>query len=384
MGTGLALTTLRRKWGIVALVVLMLTFRLRESFRGRKAPLPYHSDKPKDLFVTGVVFYGRHDRARSLNCYIKVGCLESQVSSQLNTRTQRNLAENGGWLDEVIWAVVTEDQNDVLYLDEILEQSRSYKKLHLSQGLGYGYRNIWNAMRGEQLYVKIDDDIVRQETLYQDSWPVHELTAAEVWIAEDTVPRLIESKLRHPETLIVSANVVNNPLQNFLHYHNGALHPYLPQHIDRPTNSSPEEVSWRASHYPYWEASEDRSAYPDENHAGRQQWRRVKNDNYLNLTPAAEIRYEAWGKSYLSWQIAAQVHYSFLENLEAARLDFYRFDHLWHLYGLRQRINLIAISGSDIDRMFDHWPPDVLDEDMLVKKLGPILGRSEYRCYRCC
>jgi hypothetical protein len=78
--------------------------------------------------------------------------------------------------------------------------------------------------------------------------------------------------------------------------------------------------------------------------------------------------------------VAAQVHYSFLENLETDQLDLYRFGHTWDMYGQRQRINLVAVSGDDVvHHLLKDWPADVVDEDMLVFVLPKRLGRCKFQ-----
>ena len=73
---------------------------------------------------------------------------------------QRNLRENGGLLDRVIFSVHTEDQDDLAYLDELLKSSSRYSK-H-TPGPGYKrYVGSWEAVdNSEAIYIKIDDDVV--------------------------------------------------------------------------------------------------------------------------------------------------------------------------------------------------------------------------------
>ena len=127
------------------------------------------------------------------------------------------------------------------------------------------------------------------------------MCSLEVWIADDAIPKIVDRKLRHPETLIVSANVINSPLQNFLHYHFGALHPYLPEYEEQSATWPSAEISWRPSQYPFWEGPDDFARYLDNITAlENRRWLRLKDDAALNRTPVAEIRYEEWGESYCS------------------------------------------------------------------------------------
>lgn len=102
--------------------------------------------KPDNITVSGLVFYGRQSRVEIMKCYI-----------------ERNLVENGGWLDEVLWVVNTEQKGDLRYLEEILASNpQRYKKIYSDEIAGtYTYKNIWKKLDRGKYYVKIDDDVVR-------------------------------------------------------------------------------------------------------------------------------------------------------------------------------------------------------------------------------
>ena len=71
---------------------------------------------------------------------------------------KQNLVSNGGFLDEVHWAVNTDKEDDLKYLDRLVETSEEYKKIVLP---GLGFDSIWkHAVTKGNLYIKIDDDIV--------------------------------------------------------------------------------------------------------------------------------------------------------------------------------------------------------------------------------
>ncbi|KAF5854750.1 hypothetical protein ETB97_012265, partial [Aspergillus alliaceus] len=72
------------------------------------------------------------------------------------------------------------------------------------------FGDIWSRAFGENgtVYIKIDDDVV--------------------FLDEMAIPRIVQTKIRRPDALLVSANVVNNPALGWLHYHIGAVRPYLP------------------------------------------------------------------------------------------------------------------------------------------------------------
>lgn len=99
-------------------------------------------EKPSGFKIIALIFYGRPSVVAVLDCYLK-----------------RNLVSNGGFLDEVHWAINTENQEDLAYLDELVKTTDSYKKIDIP---GFGYNSIWeHAVEPEHLYIKIDDDIVR-------------------------------------------------------------------------------------------------------------------------------------------------------------------------------------------------------------------------------
>lgn len=193
-------------------------------------------------------------------------------------------------------------------------------------------------------------------------------------------------KLKSPDALAVSANIVNKPPMNFLHYHAGALHPYFPElpkglnfttleskaqpDYEKPevaqVQEPAEEVSehstlsrrltthahnatWRPSAYRNWTGPEDFEwsldwKPPFSNH----RWLRVPDDKALNRTPVAHLTYEVGEPSNESWAIASQQHYSLLENIETDKLNLYNFDRPWDMKGEYIRINLTAILGSDL------------------------------------
>lgn len=108
-----------------------------------KAKPPQKWTKPENLKIIALIFYGRPETVSILDCYMK-----------------QNLASNGGFLDEVHWAVNTENQDSLKYLDELVKTSAGYKKIVLPN---LGFESIWeHAVERGNLYIKIDDDIVRQ------------------------------------------------------------------------------------------------------------------------------------------------------------------------------------------------------------------------------
>ena len=103
---------------------------------------PAQWEKPSDFKIIGLIFFGRPSVVAILDCYLK-----------------KHLVTNGGWLDEVHFAVHTDIEEDLAYLDSLVKTTESYKKIEPGAG---GYNTIWeHAVQREHMYIKIDDDIVR-------------------------------------------------------------------------------------------------------------------------------------------------------------------------------------------------------------------------------
>ena len=297
--------------------------------------------KPEGVKIIGLIFFGRKSRVEILRCFL-----------------ERNLAINGGWLDEIHWVKNTDKEPDLAYLDEILASSPYYKLIEL-EGVGFiGYGYAWSHLERGNLYVKIDDDVV--------------------WFADDTIPRIVSMKHDHPEYLLVSANVINSPLMGWVHYHMGAMHPYLPEFdvydpplLDFP---HPSRKPWQYNAYPYWTGPDDYffDPFQDPPYDGHR-WLRLQNDSAIHRTPITEIEYKTWGTGLKSWAIAAQEHYSFLENLADDGLAKYKASHTWITDYQRLSINFIALWANDV---LDNLPMDTVDEEWLTVNLPRKLGRS--------
>lgn len=157
----------------------------------------------------------------------------------------------------------------------------------------------------------------------------------------------------------------------------GALHPYLPEVL--PSDVVPE--SWKPSDHGFWLGDSDFTWTPDLSppHEGHR-WLRLQDDRMIMRTPVSKLKYEVWGDSYRSWAIAAQVHYSLLENIEKDTLDGYRFNPPWLMYGERIRINFMCVFADDIlDTDIESWPRDRGDEDMIVLDLPEKLHRRKFQ-----
>lgn len=313
--------------------------------------------KPKDIKVIGLVFFGRRDRVRILRCYL-----------------ERNLADQGGWLDEVHWVRNTNTKEDVDYLHDLIASNPAYKQIEIKETGFIGYGLAWSTLEESAIYVKIDDDVV--------------------FMADDAVSRVVSTKLAHPEYLVVAANMINSPLMGWVHYHMGATHPYLPELIN-PEDVSPElapdrkkrpetakRTPWRYTQHPHWTGPDDYFfSFEQEPPSMRHRWLRLPTNTenqvrQLKRTPISDAEYSTWGNSVQSWAIAAQQHYSFLENLYEDQLDLYQFStkaQAWITDYKRLSINFIAINSSEI---LSHLPMNTVDEEWLTVALPKKIGKS--------
>jgi hypothetical protein len=190
---------------------------------------------------------------------------------------------------------------------------------------------------------------------------------------------MVQRKYEHPEYLIVSANVVNQPALSWVHYHLGAVKPYLPE-LEPPRanrlntdQSRRPNSTWRPSELPEWEGPEDfkvgtNFAPPFYGH----RWLPLPSGSTLEHTPISTATYDAYSSGWSNWTVAAQEHYSFLENLENDELSKYKFD-LWDFHYERLSINMIAVMGDDIVANL----PFEDDEADLTIHLPQKLGRGK-------
>jgi hypothetical protein len=188
-----------------------------------------------------------------------------------------------------------------------------------------------------------------------------------VYIHEDTIPRMVHTLLAHPEAHNIAANIVNSPLTHWLHYHSEAILPYLPESTE---NLSSTPTTWRASNLPQWSGNRtkmwDFPARPegrpfDVGEAGgppyaNHRWLPMdRTSENLMLTPIAAGRdYNPFGRGWSEWTMAAQQHYSLLDNIE--RGDFGKYwagnqEGIWNMQYTRYNLNFLAIWGKSVKMM---------------------------------
>jgi hypothetical protein len=94
------------------------------------------------------------------------------------------------------------------------------------------------------------------------------------------------------------------------------------------------------------------------------------------LTPIKAAQLSWLGTGLGSWAIAAQQHYSFLENLEKDQLDLYWFGNkegIWNTQYEKMSLNFVGIWGRDVARE----PPSKDDEQALTVDIPKKLSRRK-------
>ncbi|KAH7323065.1 hypothetical protein B0I35DRAFT_350422 [Stachybotrys elegans] len=259
-----------------------------------------------------LVFYGRRETVSILDCYLK-----------------RNLVKNGGMLDGAIFLEQTKDPHNLALLQRMLDSEPDYVRWDKDWTTG-GFSGSYDYVQDDVLYIKMDDDIV--------------------FIEDSTIPALVQTKFARPDTYIVGANVINQAMFSWMHYNMGAVKSYLPDPSQYMMPGPGLDVDWRDSTLPAWEGPDDFDAFEWAPPEGKHRWlpTRGRTHHVLDRTPIARTEYSPGGPGWEFWQIAAQEHYSFFDNLERGEMDRYRF-HTWDFQYARMGIQFIIIMGRDIN-----------------------------------
>lgn len=147
--------------------------------------------KPEGLKVVGLIFYGRPMFVNILDCYLR-----------------KNLAVNGGYLDEVHFIANTKHEEDLEFLARLVEEVPQYIRVNQTGE----WTKLWEHTKdieADAVIVKIDDDIVRSlppqhcpSPCYTPRIPlsIPQLTIhpSQVYMADDAIPRLVHTLLTHP------------------------------------------------------------------------------------------------------------------------------------------------------------------------------------------
>lgn len=161
---------------------------------------------------------------------------------------------------------------------------------------------------------------------------------------------------------------------SWLHRSFDAVKPYLPD-IKASPKAAPDG-EWRPSRLPAWEGPDAFDYKAWEAPAGKKhRWLPVRGrkTHILKGTPIAETDYDN-GVSWSSWQMAAQMHYSLLENIENDNLARYRFP-VWDFQLKRMGIQFVAIMGDDINLA---KPLAADDEEYFTVDMPTKLGRRMF------
>lgn len=108
-----------------------------------------------------------------------------------------------------------------------------------------------------------------------------------MYIHQDAIPQLVNTRLKERFPLAISANLVNAPVTGLEHYHFGAIHPFLFDPADGPSYEASE--SWRSSEKPFYPEDkmphhQDHNAtlFPHPPYQGHT-WLLIQGDNSYNL-----------------------------------------------------------------------------------------------------
>ena len=157
-------------------------------------------------------------------------------------------------------------------------------------------------------------------------------------------------------------------------FHNAEFEPPNPEHHDAFDVALDRHKSWRYTDYPLWGGPEDWffDHTSDPPYVGHR-WLRLPSENEIHRTPIVDIEYKTWGTGLKSWAIAAQEHYSFLENLQRdPNLSMYKFGRPWITDYRRLSINFMALLADDV---LDNLPVKGIDEEWLTVDLPKSLSR---------
>ena len=217
------------------------------------------------------------------------------------------------------------------------------------------------------------------------------------------IPELVNTKLNHTESFAVLASLINSATMGWVQYRLGAVHSYFPERqppILKPFSEDTGDDSygpkaWRASALPTWQPPDGENEiaeFPHPEKTGKadkapigsiggppyanHRWLPLRDDDeHIAKTPIAKSEYKSNGNNWDMWTIAAQQHYSLLENLEKGLLKKYYIgdEGIWNMRYDRGNINLIAIWANDI---LDNLPFEGADDEQLISSNLP---RKQHR-----
>lgn len=149
-----------------------------------------------------------------------------------------------------------------------------------------------------------------------------------VFLEDHTIPTIVRTMLDNSDSLVVSANVINQAALEALHSHSGVALPYLPElHQASAAAQLPPagDLDWRTSNLPAWTGPKDfRVLKGFASPANKHRWL-LSDDEQVDRTPISTSMYTTDGPGFTDWTVKAQQHYSFLHHLELNELYRYKF-----------------------------------------------------------
>ena len=250
-----------------------------------------------------LVFYGRKAQTSILLRYL-----------------HKNLKVNGGILEKIVFAVKTNNKEDLEYLDSILNENKIYyqKIVFTADRL---YRDVYLGLYDDDLIFKIDDDIV--------------------FMGKDVLENMLEEYITN-DLLFLSANVVNHPLLSHVHARMMTMSPY-----------------YLVNNFTY-----------------------VKADNVTDLdtTECKYGEYNSFGMWLKNGKCTGIVHENFLDHALRNNLKVYEFNK-WDFHQMgyeRWSINFVLMRGKYVNKMNTMFP-DAYDDEFTISVLIPkMFGKHSY------
>lgn len=265
------------------------------------------------------------------------------IQTLTRTMLQKNLVHNHGFLDQVVFIPQTTDAVSLDWLYSIVQKTPEYAISPPGRDMD------WKIAHDNTMYIRIDGDVVYME--------------------DHTIPTIVKTKFDNPDSLYVSANVVNEAALASLHSHPGVALPYLPElhHVEQASRSKSQlSHDWRASSLPHWEGPADFRVQegfkpPFQGH----RWL-LPIDDSSDRDPIGSSVYTNTGPGLKDWTVSAQQHYSFLHHLEYNDLTRYKFP-LWTspIEPISRRFGCFWGRDSKVlQAIFEH---DSTDDDQLLR-----------------
>ena len=231
--------------------------------------------------IIGLVFYGRKNLVKILIRYLDL-----------------NLKINGGILDKIVFAVFTNDQEDLNFIYNFTNRnSQFYESVRYNRDprKRKTFKQLYASCQDNDIVFKIDDDIV--------------------FIKNGTFEKMLDEYLTGNH-YILSANVINHSQLSYVHTRLRAILPFY-------------EIK------PYT-------------------WVIAENTTVIDDTVVFNSTYSAYSKWWKEGRYAAVAHESFFYHAYNNNLEIYNFG-TWDFnsvgYHERVRINFIISWGRNLNRM---------------------------------